>query len=172
MSSSKKRGSVSGDAFALLMGSTNKKKPSSRKHGTRFVPCPAGCGQSLLEKDVNTHLDQCLVISGGEEEEDSDAMVRRVTQPEQQPSLLVNSGSCIVVSQSTPNAEDSSQKISGRPSSLSRLRQVLSESLPQSSFGSVHAEGTPAAEVSGGATGRLSAERSTSSQQIERTKKS
>jgi len=113
MSSSKKRGSVSGDAFALLMGSSSKKKPPSRKHGTRFVPCPAGCGQSLLEKDVNRHLDQCLVTSGGEEEEDSDAMVRRVTQPEQQPSLLVKSSSCMVVSQSTPNAEDSSQKTLG-----------------------------------------------------------
>lgn len=60
------------DAFALLMGSNAKKKKSQNK-GTssatmrsRFVECPAGCGRHFLEKDINDHLDICVVDSPSE----------------------------------------------------------------------------------------------------------
>jgi hypothetical protein len=47
------------NAFVLLMGSQTKKKPR-QPVASRFVPCPAGCGRHVLEKDINVHLDSCI----------------------------------------------------------------------------------------------------------------
>ena len=62
--SSKKR--VSTDAFSLLMMTTVGKKQQTKdaaykkKVRSSFVLCPGGCGRSLLKKDINRHLDECL----------------------------------------------------------------------------------------------------------------
>lgn len=61
--------SSSTNAFALLMGSqTKKKKPQNKSNNntgvSRFVPCPAGCGRHVLEKDINAHLDLCISNDG------------------------------------------------------------------------------------------------------------
>ena len=44
------------NAFALLM-STGRK----RQRASRFVLCPIGCLQHIAEKDINRHIDQCLL---------------------------------------------------------------------------------------------------------------
>jgi hypothetical protein len=58
-SSSKKR-QASGNAFEMLMQKRQsaQKRPSAQN--SRFVACPAGCGQHIREENVNEHLDRCL----------------------------------------------------------------------------------------------------------------
>jgi hypothetical protein len=45
------------DAFALLMSAPSRKRPRA----SRFVQCPVGCLQHFAEKDINRHIDQCLL---------------------------------------------------------------------------------------------------------------
>jgi hypothetical protein len=45
------------DAFALLMSAPGRKRPRA----SRFVQCPVGCLQHIAEKDINRHIDQCLL---------------------------------------------------------------------------------------------------------------
>ena len=62
------------NAFAVLMSQTKKKKtidsPERSNNSvvrmmtkSKFLECPAGCGRHFLEKDINDHLDQCVVVS-------------------------------------------------------------------------------------------------------------
>jgi len=65
MSSQKRGGST--NAFSLLMNPKKAKKRRSST-GTSFVLCPAGCGKHIPEKDVNLHLDKCIVESETDKE--------------------------------------------------------------------------------------------------------
>lgn len=59
------------NAFMVLMGSGAKKKQrtnSPKEKGSRFVQCPVGCGKNVAEKDINLHVDECLLaMSKGQE---------------------------------------------------------------------------------------------------------
>jgi hypothetical protein len=59
------------NAFAVLMGKTKVSSITQRRSsaGTQFIPCPAGCGKRMLEKDVNLHLDQCIGQSDEQQRE-------------------------------------------------------------------------------------------------------
>lgn len=72
---------VTNNAFSVLMrgggssSSGNKRKNNSTRRmvsskkgpsvtsntGSRFVPCPAGCGRHFLPHEMNAHLDKCIV---------------------------------------------------------------------------------------------------------------
>lgn len=58
-----------GNAFALLMSTSSRK----RQRASRFVQCPVGCLQHIAEKDINSHIDQCLL----QQEKNKLAMVKR-----------------------------------------------------------------------------------------------
>lgn len=53
------------NAFAVLMGSHTKKKPR-QEVSSRFVPCPAGCGRQVPEKNINAHLDLCILSASND----------------------------------------------------------------------------------------------------------
>jgi hypothetical protein len=58
-SASKKR-QASGNAFELLMQKRQSVQKGLSAPKSRFVACPAGCGQHICEQNVNEHLDRCL----------------------------------------------------------------------------------------------------------------
>lgn len=54
------------NVLEMLMSGSNRSKRQRQKEqrantGTRFVLCPVGCGHHVLEKNINVHIDECLV---------------------------------------------------------------------------------------------------------------
>jgi ferredoxin-like protein FixX len=68
-----KKQQASGNAFERLMQKRQsaQKRPCARK--SRFVACPAGCGQHIREENVNEHLDRCLGATEAVEPTQSEA---------------------------------------------------------------------------------------------------
>ncbi len=72
------------NAFAILMGSQKKQKTVSSSRSVQ-VPCPAGCGKQVLERDVNLHLDFCILKgSSSQQRSNHDSTTDQQQQQHQQ----------------------------------------------------------------------------------------
>lgn len=101
------------NALDVLMN--HARNDSSRKRPISYVPCPS-CGAQVAERDVNDHLDRCLINSNSNDGSATAAAVTSASSMPQDNAAAIDSCAADTISTSTKGSATKRQRAARTPS--------------------------------------------------------